>query len=163
MALILLTIIIVIILMIIITNERRKFILSCLRKKTNIFIELLSEKYDDKIINNIKNRYSGMESGNGTYVTDKSEITICTKGSNVNIIMYAVLHELAHIAYDEKNIESEHDSTFWSIYKFLVVNAVTMEIIQPDNYGNFCGFNIDYNVLYDKSIPIAKVRQRNQN
>jgi hypothetical protein len=70
-----------------------------------------------------------------------------------NIIIFVLLHEMAHIAnYDDWG----HGPEYWSTFKFILEEAVEAGIYQPVNYKihpvDYCGLWVDYNVLYDANI-----------
>ena len=72
---------------------------------------------------------------------------------DINTLMFVILHEIAHVAnYAEWN----HKPQFWSIFKFLLNEAVALDIYHPVDYArypaNYCGFIINHNPLFDGRI-----------
>jgi hypothetical protein len=80
---------------------------------------------------------------------------------DINTLMFVVLHEVAHIAnYAEWN----HKPQFWSIFKFLLNEAVVSGIYKPVDYArnpvDYCGFNINHNPIFDDRITAINNIQR---
>lgn len=72
---------------------------------------------------------------------------------DINTLMFVLLHESSHISNDEWG----HGQKFWSVFKFILNEAVECSIYKPVNYANepinYCGLIVDYNPLYDKNRP----------
>lgn len=66
-----------------------------------------------------------------------------------NTLTFVALHELSHIM--TKSIG--HNEEFWSNFRFLIHNAVEIDIYKPENYKkypkSYCGMNITDNPYYD--------------
>lgn len=72
---------------------------------------------------------------------------------DIDTLMFVLLHECAHIAaYDVWG----HPERFWSIFKFLLVEAKEVGIHDPIDYSaspvNYCGFNLRHNPYFDRTI-----------
>lgn len=85
-----------------------------------------------------------------SYTLNKGELmVICLRSKflkqihDFNIIFYVCIHELAHIA--SNNIG--HDEEFESNFKFLLKQAVKLNLYQPIDYrktpANYCGMTVD--------------------
>lgn len=118
---------------------------------------LLIERYDPR--NMTEN--SPLNAQNYTaYTENKGEvIAICLRAKDAthtihdpNLIMFVVLHELAHVS----NQTIGHDDSFWRAFKWLLQEAVEAGIYKPDNYDKtpqrYCGLLIDYNPLWDRKL-----------
>ncbi|MCK9604026.1 MAG: hypothetical protein M0R66_06695 [Candidatus Omnitrophica bacterium] len=84
-------------------------------------------------------------------------IMLCLRDANrvvdVGVLMFVVLHEAAHIAnYNEWG----HGERFWSIFKYLLAEAVAVGVYVPEDYAraprDYCGFNLNHNPLFDARI-----------
>lgn len=118
---------------------------------------LLIERYDPG--NMVEN--SPMNSDQYTaYTENKGEvIAICLRAKNdgydihdINLIMFVVLHELAHVS----NQSVGHDEPFWRAFKWLLKESIEAKVYNPENYGErsktYCGLEIDYNPLWDQHV-----------
>lgn len=121
----------------------------------NYFIKKLRENYMPYIISEaaIDPRYT-------TYTIDKKDMHIClrTRDTNedvydLNILMYVVLHELAHLCNYNKDDEPilGHGIEFKRIFKFLVEEAIKIDIYNYTNYSvnpkEYCGIMITTSIL----------------
>ena len=121
----------------------------------NYFIEKLKENYKQYIISEaaIDPRYT-------TYTVDKQDIHICLRTRNkdeqiydINILMYVVLHELGHLCnYDKKEVPIQgHGAEFKYIFKFLVEEAIKLDIYKHTNYSiqpkEYCGIIISSSII----------------
>jgi hypothetical protein len=119
------------------------------------FIKKLKENYKPYIISEaaVDPRYT-------TYTIDKSDVHIClrTRDTNekvydMNILMYVVLHELAHFCNYNKNGEAilGHGSEFRFIFKFLVEQSIKIGIYNHVNYSaeprEYCGIMITTSII----------------
>lgn len=115
---------------------------------------LLIERYDPSHM--VEN--SPLNSDSYTaYTENKGEvIAICLRAKeqgydihDINLIMFVVLHELAHIS----NQSVGHDEPFWRTFKWILKEGVESKIYDPEDYGKtpekYCGLVIDYNPLWD--------------
>lgn len=101
--------------------------------------------------------------GSGTsYTIDKGKhIYICLRSKlppyelvDINTMTFVLMHEISHIAnYDGWG----HENDFWSVFKFVLSNAIECNIYKPIDYAKtpvkYCGIDINYQPLYDASIP----------
>ena len=66
-----------------------------------------------------------------------------------NTLMFVALHEISHIA--TKSVG--HTQEFWNNFKFILENAVKINIYKPVDYKNkpknYCGMKITDNPIYD--------------
>jgi hypothetical protein len=119
------------------------------------FIKKLKENYKPYIISEaaVDPRYT-------TYTIDKRDMHIClrTRDTNekvydMNILMYVVLHELAHLCNYNKNGEAilGHGSEFRYIFKFLVEESIKIGIYNHVNYSaeprEYCGIMITTSII----------------
>jgi hypothetical protein len=90
------------------------------------------------------------------YTENKGEkIALCLntqKGGeliDLNTLTYVAVHELAHIATETIG----HTDEFWSNFRFLLIEAVRINIYTPIDYSKhpqaYCGTTIDENILFD--------------
>jgi len=161
------------------TVNGKKF---CVRERKNLqkASDLLANTTDklDYLVQNMKQRYSNREnvkrlvdnynpttiketlptSEYTAYSENKGEkIALCLnkkKHDNDNLIdantlMFVAIHELAHIM----TAAIGHGEEFWSNFKFLLENAVELNIYTPIDYKkepeSYCGMNITDNPYYD--------------
>jgi len=70
--------------------------------------------------------------------------------------MFVVVHELAHMMNDLWGHSEQ--SNFWYLFKFLLLNAVEIDIYKPVNYAVkpivYCGLKLTYNPLFDNNLII---------
>lgn len=161
------------------TVNGKKF---CVRERKNIqkASDLLAKTTDklDYLVNNMKQRYPSrdnvvrlVENFNPTtikeilptseytaYSENKGEkIAFCLnkkKHDNDNLIdantlTFVAIHELAHIM----TASIGHNEEFWNNFKFLLENAVELNIYTPIDYKkepeSYCGMDITDNPYYD--------------
>lgn len=70
-----------------------------------------------------------------------------------DIFMFVMLHEMSHIAnYNGWG----HEEDFWTVFKFILHEAVLSGIYKPVNYAispvTYCGLKVDYSPLYNTSL-----------
>lgn len=126
-------------------------------------INHLTQKYPDNIdIKRLKNNYNvdniseGTETTNYTsYSINKGEqIVFCLRnrdGSDSfvdeNVLMYVTIHELGHLMTKEIG----HTETFWNNFKFLLEEAIKINIYTKVNYSqdpvNYCGVEIKSSIV----------------
>lgn len=119
------------------------------------FIKKLKENYTSKILSEaaIDSRYT-------TYTIDKQDMHIClrTRDNNehvydVNLLMYVVIHELAHLCnYDPSgNPIHGHGEEFKRIFKFLLIESIKLDLYKYENYfenpKEYCGIVISTTIL----------------
>jgi predicted metal-dependent hydrolase len=81
------------------------------------------------------------------------ELSICLKSKlndklhDKNVLMYVVIHEMAHFACPEIG----HTILFQSIFKFLLEKAIEIKIYTKEDYSNnpieYCGMIINSSIL----------------
>lgn len=68
---------------------------------------------------------------------------------DINTLTFVALHELAHIM----TLVEGHKLVFWENFKFLLINAVDIEIYTPIDYKNnnkeYCGMNLTDNPYFN--------------
>ena len=109
--------------------------------------------YQELLHNNLNMLYA-------SYTINKEEMHIClrTRDTNediydMNLLMYVVLHELAHLCNYDKNgyAIQGHGEEFRMIFKFLVIESIKLNIYEYENYGEkpkeYCGIQISTNIL----------------
>ena len=123
----------------------------------NYIVRMLEKNYDPKILSEaaVDSRYT-------TFTVDKQDMHIClrTRDSsekvyNINILMYVVLHELAHLCnYDRSGTPIHgHGKEFIEIFKTLVQDAINIGIYTYQNYSQspqeYCGIMINTSIVSD--------------
>lgn len=123
-------------------------------------ISQLIQNYSSDRIYEISPKNTG---SNTSYTEDKKILVLCLRHKNpdakgvyalhdVNTIMFVVLHELTHMANQEWN----HPGGFWTLFKFMLENAVEAGVYDPVDYGKkpivYCGLELHYNPLYDRNL-----------
>ena len=110
--------------------------------------------------NNIQENIPLSKNDDTAYTINKGEIiSICLRYLNdkekfhdYNSLSFVILHELAHVF----SITYDHDITFWKHFKFLLQEAIIIDIYKPINYKlkpiNYCGIEVKYNPLYDPTL-----------
>jgi hypothetical protein len=121
----------------------------------NYFIKKLAENYNSYILSEgaIDDRYT-------TYTIDKKDMHICLRTRDrveniydINLLMYVILHELAHLCnYDKNGIAIQgHGEEFRQIFKLLVVEAIKLNIYSYIDYSEtpqeYCGIVISTTIL----------------
>jgi hypothetical protein len=127
------------------------------------FLDKLKENYNPKILSEAANdrRYT-------TYTIDKKDMYICLRTRDqketlydTNLLMYVILHELAHLCnYDKNGIPIQgHGSEFREIFKLFVIEAIDIGIYDYEDYSKkpseYCGIVISTTILpknYDFSL-----------
>ncbi len=119
------------------------------------FLKMLKQNYSPSILSEaaVDNRYT-------TFTVDKQDMHIClrTRDQNeklydMNILMYVILHELAHLCnYDRQgNPIHGHGEEFKDIFKLLVVEAIKIGVYSYTNYSEqpqeYCGIYINSTIL----------------
>lgn len=125
------------------------------RDDKSYFIKKLKHNYTPYIISEaaIDPRYT-------TYTVDKRDMHICLRTRDINeeiydinILMYVVLHELAHLCnYDKQgNPILGHGAEFKYIFRFLVEEAIKIDIYNHTNYAvepkEYCGIIISTSII----------------
>ena len=134
-------------------------------QKMKQVVEYMGEKYPKRenvkrLVKNFNPRKISETLPTSTYTAyseNKGEkIAFCTtttkQGNRLideNTLMFVALHELSHIM--TKSVG--HTTEFWSNFRFVLKNAVTINIYNPVNYKEkptqYCGMTITDNPYYD--------------
>jgi hypothetical protein len=128
---------------------------------------LKSQYSGDAVVRNLLERYNPDKIGEvaynnmfgrTSYTINKGEaMWYCLRSKkgilhDENTIMFVALHELAHIGDWNYN----HTDSFWSVFKFLLINAVVIGIYTPVHYEvepmEYCGMHVNYNPLFDANL-----------
>jgi hypothetical protein len=132
----------------------------------NKLVKFLEEKYPDR--ENVKRLVKGYNPKTITETLPTSEYTAYSenKGEKIafclntekkqgsrlideNTLMFVALHELSHVA--SKSIG--HTDEFWNNFKFLIKEADSINIYNPEDYKKnskrYCGTNIVDNPYFD--------------
>jgi hypothetical protein len=95
-----------------------------------------------------------------TYTVNKDEMHICLRTRDINenmydinLLMYVILHELAHMCNygkDGRPIQG-HGDEFKSIFKILVTESINLNIYEYQNYREnpveYCGMQLNSSIL----------------
>ena len=124
------------------------------------FIKNLKQNYNYKILSE-----GALDSKFTTYTIDKNNMHICLRTRdqsqkiyNIDILMYVILHELAHLCnYDVYNNPIYgHGSEFRHKFKFLLLESVKIGIYNYENYSKnpkeYCGIVINTSILSENQI-----------
>lgn len=124
------------------------------------FIKMLRKNYSPQILSEaaLDNRYT-------TYTVDKQNMHICLRTRDnmeklydINILMYVVLHELAHLCnYDRGGYPIQgHGVEFKNIFKLLVIESIKLNIYEYKNYVNtpqeYCGIVINSTIIQEDNL-----------
>ena len=151
-------------------RERNKIdlvvdLLANVTHKMSKLVDYMDETYPDrKEVQRLKKRFNPTKiketlptSKYTAYSENKGEklaFCVTTKKKNnelidENTLTFVAIHELGHIA--SKSIG--HNDEFWGNFKFLLDNAVKIDIYNPIDYKkenkNYCGMKITDNPYYD--------------
>ncbi|AGC02036.1 putative metallopeptidase WLM [Acanthamoeba polyphaga moumouvirus] len=147
-------------------KEEAAYMLSIINKRINILKEYLQKninKYPEykPYIEQFCKRINGIvlyeNPPNGKYtsftVNKGDEIALCLRSKNnyhlhdLNLIMYVVIHELAHVACPEV----DHTELFKKIFIFLLTISINIDIYTKQDYEKYpeeyCGLTINENLL----------------
>jgi len=134
----------------------------------NYWIRHLGKNYQANILSEaaIDSRYT-------TFTVDKQDMHICLRSRdqsekvyNINLLMYVVLHELAHLCnYDRYSYPIQgHGAEFVNIFKILVSEAVNIGIYKYTDYSRepqeYCGIMINTSVLPQERIEFYVAQAR---
>lgn len=121
----------------------------------NYWIRMLKKNYSPYTLSEaaVDNRYT-------TFTVDKSDLHVClrTRDQNekmyeINILMYVILHELAHLCNFDPNGYpiNGHGDEFKNVFKVLVVEAIKIGIYNYTDYSKqpqeYCGIKITSTIL----------------
>jgi hypothetical protein len=117
--------------------------------------KILKEKYSPDILSEAANdkRYT-------TFTVDKKEMHICLRTRDnkenmydINLLMYVILHELAHLINYDKNGEPiiGHGREFMEIFRMLVSESMLIGVYQYTNYAErpveYCGMYLSSSIV----------------
>lgn len=113
------------------------------------YIKLFLERIPNVILT--ENAPNGQRT---SYTVEKGEkIALCIRSAktseihDLNLVMYVVLHELAHVACPEIG----HTPLFKEIFIFLLQVAISLNLYEKDNYQKnpreYCGLNLTENLF----------------
>jgi predicted SprT family Zn-dependent metalloprotease len=113
-------------------------------------IQLLQKRFNPKNI-----RETSLTDKGTSYTIDKGkELHLCLrdkqtlKHHDINILMFVVIHELAHIM----SISYGHNSEFTDNFRYLLKKAIECNVYRDEDYGenpvNFCGITVKNNPLH---------------
>lgn len=121
----------------------------------NYFISKLKENYNPYMISEAE-----VDPKFTTYTIDKNEMRICLRTRDtqekiydINLLMYVVLHELAHVCNYTQEGEAiqGHGPEFKRIFRFLVLEAIDSNLYVYTDYSktpvNYCGLSLSTNIL----------------
>jgi hypothetical protein len=151
-------------------NKEAADVLSKLAKDSMKLINYLSNKYPEKDnVSRLKEKFNPgnireaiHEKDSTSYTINKGEMMhLCLRNKDKNktlhehnLLMFVIIHELAHIA--SKSIG--HNKEFYDNFKFLLNEATLMHIYHPVNFGNnpeeYCGINVTNNPYFEKFINL---------
>lgn len=140
-------------------------ILAKVANKCEILIEHMKKKYpNDKRVERLIANFDKQRcvetlpnSELTAYSENKGEkVAFClnknkngTKLIDINTLTFVALHELSHIM----SVSIGHNDEFWKNFKFILDNAVEINIYEPVDYKkqpeNYCGLEITDNPYYD--------------
>lgn len=143
-------------------NKQAANILSKINKDAQLLVDKLIKNYpNDKPILRLYNKYkpnriheTPKTSKFTSYSVNKGKhLYLCIRNKKnstfekYNILLYVVIHELAHIMSESIG----HTPEFWSNFKFLLKKAIEYNIYKYENYKDapqsYCGLTITNNVL----------------
>lgn len=132
--------------------------------KNKIIIDGIARLKNRYNVKNLVESIPSYLSKDTSYTINKGEVlAIClkdkkdkTKYHDINIIMFVTIHELAHIFSEGHG----HDDQFWTNFKFLLNEAIIIEIYKFEEYTNnhksYCGMDIKYNPITDKTLVMLE-------
>ena len=132
-----------------------------IKNPLNVHAPLIANLLEDYNSKSIQETHP-LEDGETSYVlTDGKILSLCirhTDGSiyvfhDINTLTFVGLHEITHIA----TASSAHSDKFWRVFKWLLIEAVTIGIYKPIDYKKYpvmyCDkINITYSPLYDDTL-----------
>ncbi len=132
-------------------NQRILILKNHLQKEypENIITKRLVKGYNAKLLSEAQ-----IQSGYTTYTIDKSDIKVCLRTRDdykklydINLLMYVLLHELAHVC----NLTMGHDDNFKNVFEFLVQRALEINIYSYDDYRlnpkEYCGITLSSSII----------------
>lgn len=143
-----------------------------INRRIYLLIEKLSIKYENDssvnyCVNHLKKNYNfdkiseaAYDPRYTTYTVNKDEMHICLRTRDINeniydinLLMYVILHELAHMCnYDMTGEPIQgHGDEFKRIFKILVTESIDLGIYNYQNYREhpveYCGMQLNSSIL----------------
>lgn len=145
-------------------NEAADILATVVNKCEQLIKHLVSKYPNDKSIKRLNEKFDKTRcvetlptSELTAYSENKGEkVAFClnkkkngTKLIDINTLTFVALHEMSHIMSESIG----HNDEFWDNFKFLLDNAVEINIYTPVDYKknpeNYCGLEITDNPYYD--------------
>lgn len=141
-----------------------------IRRRLTIIMDNFKQKFgnNDERVNTLLSRFDpeaireAVPKYNQTsFSINKGEkIVICIRSrdydeklSDINTIMFVVLHEIAHLM----TISIGHKEEFWENFRFILAHAIKWNVYKDEDYKNnpkpYCGIKITESPLETKDIP----------
>ncbi len=138
--------------------------LATIKLKIKILIKFLQEENNEEYkpylnrlinkINNIEFEENLLNNDSTSYSVNKGEeLVFCLKSKktdkmhDINLIMYVVLHEIAHIMCPEYG----HGALFIKIFKYITEEAIKLGIYKKIDFENnpqeYCGMTINSSII----------------
>lgn len=155
-------------------DSLRKINLQQVKKEIDNFIKILRRDYpNDERVKLLSRRYKNTKiyesSEPETYTLNKGEeMKVClqnykkgstTPVSDKNVLMFVILHELAHIM----SISNHHTDEFWNNFEFLLKEAAKQEVYQPVDYQYnpvwYCAMEIYENPYFKEDTPEQRINK----
>ncbi|VVB70691.1 Uncharacterised protein [uncultured archaeon] len=120
-------------------------------KKEREVIEKIWRNYND---NNMRENLDPDPPHDTTYIIGKgSTIAVCLKQiHNIDTLTFVMIHELSHMGL----ADMEHPLEYWQIFKFLLIEATKMNLLNCINYSKYpvkyCGLLLDANPLFSDHV-----------
>jgi hypothetical protein len=77
---------------------------------------------------------------------------------DINTLMFVTIHELAHVACDERTFGDPHTERFWEIFRFLLLECYRIKLFNIPNYNlhhkNYSGVIIKFSPIHSPSGAI---------
>ena len=137
-----------------VNNNMKKLVDHCYKKYPNkLNVQRLKDGYNPKKIYETlpTSKYTAYSENKG----EKLAFCLDTEKNNngtlidLNTLTFVAIHELAHIASESIG----HTKEFWDNFKFLLVEAKSINIYNPVDYSKtpqkYCGMEINDNPYYD--------------
>lgn len=138
--------------------------LASLKKNINKITIHLEQKYPNlekvkrfsRRIKTTKIEEAVHEEGESSYTINKGELmAICLRKKNkdkdfhqMNLLMFVVIHELAHIM----SLSEGHNTEFMENFKFLLKEATAVGVYKPVDFAvnpvNYCGVHVSHNPYF---------------
>lgn len=132
--------------------ESLNILIGDLKTNDNLNIDFDFEEIQNKLMNS--EVLENITNSDTSYTVNKGEkLVICLADRETdelysyNLLMYVLLHELAHII----NTTYGHDENFKKIFKIITQRAVDLNLYTYEDYKkspkNYCGLTLNTNIL----------------